>query len=189
MADCIYEQQINVVANVLMDPNHFKKCQDLLEQLKSSKRRWAIIAKSVHFNGQTRYTEEQKKYFDSTLKRYPNPIYYLKTANFKHQKNKLWVIHEDNSKQKIKSDNWFALNQLNYFKGWICNLGVDNIEIYQDGTISGNCREKIYNLKNYFNLYNENFVDTYQPTIEPVICTSNICTCTSEIVIRKKNNA
>jgi organic radical activating enzyme len=189
VADSIYEQQINVVANVLMDPDHFKKCQDLLEKLKSSKRRWAIIAKAVHFNGQTKYTEEQKNYFDSTLKRYPNPIYYLKTIDFKHQKNKIWVIHEDNSKQKIKSDNWFSLNQLNYFKDWTCNLGVDNIEVYQDGTISGNCREKIYNLKDHFNLYKENFVNTYQPDIEPVICTKEICTCTSEIVIRKKKDA
>jgi organic radical activating enzyme len=189
VADCIYEQKIQVVANVLMDPAHFEKCQGILEQLKSSKRRWVIIAKSVHFNGQTKYNEEQKMYFDKTIKRYPNPIYYLQTTNFKHQKNKIWVIHEDDSKQKIKSDNWFVLNKLNYFKGWTCNLGVDNIEIYQDGTVSGNCREKIYNIDQNFNLYDQNFVNLYRPKIEPVICSNNICTCTSEIIIRKKKNA
>lgn len=189
VADCIYDQKVQVVANVLMDPDNFEKCQDILEHLKSSKRRWVIIAKSVHFNGQTKYTEKQKEYFDKTLKRYPNPIYYLQTANFKHRKNKIWVINEDDSKQRVKSDNWFALNNLNHFKGWTCNLGVDNIEIYQDGTISGNCREKIYNIGKYFNLYSDDFIEAFHPTIEPVICSRDTCTCTSEIVLRKKNNA
>lgn len=189
VADCIYDQKVSVVANVLMDPDHFEKCQGILQHLKSSKRRWVIIAKTVHFNGQTKYTDEQKKYFDTTVKRYPNPIYYYQTRNINHQKNKIWVIHDDNSKQRIRSNNWFALNKLNYFKGWTCNLGVDNIEIYQDGTISGNCRENIYNIDNHFNLYADKFTETFNPEIKSVICTKDICVCTSEIMLRKKKNA
>jgi len=51
---------VNTVANVLMDPNNFEKCISIIEKLKLSNCPWPIIAKSVHYNGETKYTEEQK---------------------------------------------------------------------------------------------------------------------------------
>ena len=52
VADFLYKNKTNVVANVLMDPFHFDKCKDILNQLKKSKKRWPIIAKAVQINGE-----------------------------------------------------------------------------------------------------------------------------------------
>ena len=185
VADLLYESNVSVVSNVLMDPDHFEKCKSIVKEMRSSKRRWPIIAKSVHFNGQTRYTPEQQEYLNSTLKRIPNLFWYwwtLKNPVFRTQVN---VVDVKNKKFKVPSTSWFAFHDVNRFKGWECNLGVDHIEIFQDGTISGNCRQKVYGLNSYYNLYNENFSELFTPQIIPTICQQNLCGCTSEIIIRK----
>lgn len=180
VADQLFEDNITLVANVLMDPDHFEKCQDIVEQLKKSKNEWTIFAKSVQFNGKTRYTDEQKEYLKSPVKRFPNAEWYKLKLD---DSLKIWAV-VDNVKSEVKG-NWFTLNNLNHFKGWTCNLGVDHIEIFQDGTISGNCRQRIYNMP-YFNLYDTDFKEKFNPEIKPIVCQRDICECTSEIAINKK---
>jgi organic radical activating enzyme len=185
VADLTYSSKIHVVSNVLMDPDHFDKCRAIIEDMKTSKKRWGIIAKSVHFNGQTRYTDEQRDYVKNSVKRIPNIIWYLRTIKNPVIRNKVSFTDNTGKNFKVPSDSWFALYGLNKFKGWECNLGVDHIEIFQDGNISGNCRQKIFGLSGYYNLYDKNFVDEFNPTISPTICQQNICGCSSEIIIRK----
>lgn len=185
VADLLYTANVNLVCNVLMDPDHFDKCKDIIEQMRSSKKRWGIIAKSVHFNGQTRYSEEQREYLLSNLKRIPNLFWYLKTYKDPVFRTRIDVVDVNNKKFKVPNNSWFALYDLNRFKGWQCNLGVDHIEIFQDGNISGNCRQKIYGLDSYYNLYDNNFTQKFSPKISPTICQQNLCVCSSEIMIRK----
>jgi organic radical activating enzyme len=182
IADQLFEDDINLVANVLMDPDHFEKCKNIVEHLKQSKHEWTIFAKSVHFGGKTRYTEEQKNYLTSPVKRYPNEEWWNRIKP--NDSKELWAIIDGN-KIKVR-ENWFALNDLNHFKGWTCNLGVDHIEIFQDGTISGNCKQQIYNMP-YYNLYDIEFENKFSPTIQPIICQKNTCECTYEISISKKD--
>ncbi len=185
VADLLYSKNINLVCNVLMDPNHFEKCQGIITELKSSKRRWGVVAKSVKYNGQTRYTEEQKQFLKFNLKRIPNILWYVKTLKNPVLKTKSKVKYKDGTTKTVYNDNWYTLNNFNQFSGWSCNLGVDHIEIYQDGTISGNCRQKIYNYNGYYNLYSPNFTEVFNPEIVPTTCRQLICGCTSEIVINK----
>lgn len=185
VADLIYEKNINLTCNVLMDPAHFEKCCDIIKELKTSKKRWTIITKSVKYNGLTRYNQEQKDFLKFNIKRLPNIFWYIKTLKNPVFKNKFKVVDENNKTKTIYNDNWFVLNKLNYFEGWNCNLGVDHIEIYQDGTISGNCRQKIYNHNAYYNLYDKNFLEIFNPEISATICKQRICGCSGEIIINK----
>jgi molybdenum cofactor biosynthesis enzyme MoaA len=184
VADIIYEKGVNTVANVLMDPNNFEKCISIIEKLKLSNCPWPIIAKSVHYNGETKYTEEQKKYFADTVKRMPDMDWY-NTVNRDPVWKKITWVDTDTEKIQIPSNNWFTINKINHFTGWTCNLGVDHIEIFQDGTISGNCKQKIWGLNYHYNLYDLEFINNFNPTLVPVICKQLICQCTSEIIINK----
>ena len=181
VCDIIYDQKINLVANVLMNPDAFDKCKDIVEELKTSYRKWPILAKVVHFKGQPRYTEEQQKYFSHTLKRYPNLFWYWRIKD--RETIKIWKI-EDDKKQRVNSS-WFVFNNANHFKGWTCNLGVDHLSIYQDGRISGNCQQLIYGLP-LFNFYDADFIEKFNPEIKPTVCSKNTCECTHEITINKR---
>jgi organic radical activating enzyme len=189
IADFLYENNICLVANVLMDPDHFDKCKSIVDRLLTSKTPFPIIAKSVHFNGITRYSELQKEYFKTTNKRMPDLSWFNKTSKEPVKRKNIFVTTKDNQVMDIDSDSWFKVNNVNNFEGWTCNLGVDHIEIYQDGTISGNCRQKIWNLNTYHNLYSNDFLVNFKPEIKPIICSKNICACSSEIIINKKYNA
>lgn len=180
VCDIIYDQKINLVANVLMDPDAFDSCKDIVEELKTSRRKWPILAKVVHFKGVTRYKQEQQAYFTHTLKRYPNLFWYLRIKS--NESIKVWKV-ENNKKQRVH-ESWFSFNNANHFKGWTCNLGVDHLSIYQDGRISGNCRQLIYGLP-LFNLYDNNFIAKFNPEINPIICAKDTCECTHEITINK----
>lgn len=186
VADVIYKEKINVVANVLMDPLHFDKCKSIVEELKNSQHRWPIIAKSVHYNGVTNYSDDQKKYFDQRIKRYPNLLRYAANVSKAGPTKKVWVITEENKKTRVPNDSWFALNQLNYFDGWECNLGVEYIKIHPTGEITGNCREYIYGIDEYYNLYRTEFSKEFSPELVPTICKKFICSCSGEIVLNKK---
>ena len=55
ICDALYYEKTNLVANVLMDPDFFDKCISIVEYIKSSKKRWPIVAKWVHFDGRSKY--------------------------------------------------------------------------------------------------------------------------------------
>jgi molybdenum cofactor biosynthesis enzyme MoaA len=185
VADAIYEKNVHTVANVLMDPTNFDYCKTIVERLKSSRHSWPIIAKSVHYNGITRYTTDQKKYFEKTLKRFPNLIWYIRTNKNPVGNKKVWVIDEQDKKQKV-NDSWFSLNKMNYFRGWECSLGIEYVKIHQDGRVSGNCEQKLWGQDFYYNLYDEKFENKFEPKLIPTICEKSICACKGEIVLNKR---
>ena len=181
VCDVLYKHKTNVVANVLMDPSYFDKCVDILNKLKASTKRWPIIAKWIHLvNGETKYTDEQKKYLKNPLKRYPNLFWWF---SLKHnERYKTWVI-EDGKKKRV-SDNYFIINNKNKFFGWSCNLGVDHIMINPIGIISGNCGQQLFDKPDY-NFYDIDFASKFDPTIQPVICNRLSCNCGFETNVSK----
>jgi organic radical activating enzyme len=182
VGDTLYLENTNVVANVLMNPYEFDKCVSVLEEIKKSKYKWPIIGKSVHYNGLTRYSEEQKKYLKDPLKRWPD-LEWWSNLNY-NEEYETWII-ENNEKKKV-SYNYFSLEGKNKFKGWECNLGVDHLRISMTGKISGNCDQLLYGENFYFNLYEENFSLLFNPKIVPVICASYMCKCGFENNISKR---
>jgi molybdenum cofactor biosynthesis enzyme MoaA len=181
VCDVLYEENTNLVANILMDPLNFSKCEDLVEKLKTSKHDWPIIAKVVHHGDKTDYDDYQKKYVETSLKRWPNLVWW---HNLKyHEEFKTWVI-EDNEKKQVP-DNYLRLQDKNRFKNWKCNLGLDHLHIDMNGDISGACGQFLFGQHFYYNLYEENFYLDFNPILGPVSCTKDVCICGFEINISK----
>lgn len=168
VADFLYEKNIQVNIDVLMDPRNFDECKQIVEQCKQSKNLFPIIAKTVIFNGSHIYNAEQQQYMERPIKRYPDLKWYNK------------VLRKPTTNYMIdgevyNNDNYLINNNLNYFKGWKCNLGVDLVKINSAGDIKGNCGQNlnlnIYNLKGF--------------EIKPVVCEQDICNCTGETILTK----
>lgn len=185
VCDILYENNVMVNADVLMDPLEFDKCKENIEYLKAnSKYEWTIIAKLVHFSGEHRYTDTQLDYFQDPIKRYPNKEWYEKNAR---KPETLIAVYKQGFRPFIvKDDNWVIRNKLNYFKDWTCNIGVDFIKIFSSGQISGNCQQILYGDKVHHNLYSKDFIQKYNPKIMPVKCTQDICGCSEEASCTKK---
>ena len=181
VGDILYESGCIIDASVLMDPNAWDKCVSIVEGLRKSKRRWSILASEV-MHSTVNYTEEQRKYLHGYLKRMPNLWYYFK--NNKHPVDNVVVTFENGSKKRAKS-NWIRLAKLNHFKGWDCNVGIDSFFINKDGRISGACGEKLYRENFYYNLYDLDFEQKFNPTIQTVICSLSDCVCQPEINLKK----
>lgn len=189
VADMLYDADTNVVANVLMDPDYFERGEMLIRRLQNSKRQWPVIAKIVKFNGATRYNEQQTTFFDQQTKRAYDREWYQRVNKDPVVGRIVWVVDENNVKTQLANNSWFTLNDQNHFQGWQCDLGKEFIEISKEGIISGNCRQYIYGLDYHFNIYDNDFVEKFQPNIVPTTCRKETCDCTSEIVIKKKKNA
>jgi len=176
VADLLYEKGCNLNALILMDPSHWDKCLSLIEKCKQSKYPWFVSAMEVYSH--LSYTEEQKKYISEHMKRRPGLLWILKHENKIFGYNPK-VIFDDGSSKAVHR-NWLSLNDLNRFRGWVCNLGIDNINIHHDGKISGTCNMKLFGLQEYFNIYEEDFVEKFHPELKPVICEVDRCYCQPE---------
>lgn len=187
VCDTLYEQGTFVNADVLIDPSAFDKCTANVEYLKRSKYNWPILAKVVNFNGVHRYSGKQLEYFDESVKRMPDREWYLK--KYKKPGTFVEITKEDNSIITTDNDSWLIRNDLNHFLGWECNIGVDFIKIYADGSVSSNCQQTLYGVDKVYNLYDNNFINEFKPDIAPVTCTKLVCECNEETVCnkRKKN--
>jgi len=183
LADFLYELGVFVNVDVLMDPINFDTCVNLIKELSDSKSNWPIIAKVVHYNGKSKYNAEQQKFFDDPIKRYPNEEWFNTTV--KKLRTEVYITNDDNTITTINSDSYFTLNNLNYFKNWNCNLGVDLLKIFYDGKITGNCQQKLFGLNTYYNIYDQNFEKIFTPVIESVVCTKSICGCNGEMILKK----
>lgn len=182
VADILYKAGCIVDANVLMDPNVWDKCVGIIEQLKTSKHKWSIVAVEITHDTVS-YTDDQKQYLQQFMKRTPNLWYFFK--NNKYHVDKIKVV-TDELKTKSVTPTWIKLNNLNHFKGWNCNLGMDSIFIDNDGQIRGTCGELLYGKKFYYNLYQPNFIKEFNPELIPVTCTKQSCHCQPEVNLRKQ---
>jgi MoaA/NifB/PqqE/SkfB family radical SAM enzyme len=184
VCDMLYEKGVCINADVLVDPAAYDQCIEIVEYLKTSKYQWPIVAKVVHFDGEHRYTEEQLKYFDNSVKRFPSVSWYESTR--RKPPTEIKIVKDSDEVITVNSDSWITRNKLNYFKGWECNLGVDIIKIFPDGRITGNCQQHLYGNNFDFNLYQSDFLEVFDPIIKPVICSKLICGCNEEIRCDKR---
>jgi MoaA/NifB/PqqE/SkfB family radical SAM enzyme len=178
LADYLYQAGVFVNVDVLMDPHEFEKCEEIVERLITGTYNWPVIAKVVLYNGQTSYDEKQLKYFEDPIKQYPENGWFEETT--RKPRTEITITNEDGEKFITKSDSWITRNNLNYFKGWSCNLGVDHIKI-TNGIITGNCQQPLFD--KVYNINDRDF--EFSPAINPVVCSKNICGCTGEIGIKK----
>lgn len=181
VADILYKKGKWVNALVLMDPTCWDKCMDIVTKLKTSQHRWPITVRELVGVGAT-YTDDQRKYMSSDLKRWPMPWYYFSAKKTAYRKPT--VFFKDGSSKQVPL-HWILGKQLNKFLGWSCNVGVDTFFIDKTGEITGGCNEKLYQRSENYNIYDEDFKTKFAPDIKPTICTKLECICQPEINARK----
>ena len=186
VADYLFESETMVVANVLMDPKNFDICKDIVEKLKTSKHPWPIIAKTVFFEGVPNYTEEQKLFFKENIKhRMPDKEIVRKFFKGQLEESRYWATYDNGEIFELPHDRWLALEKLNHFYGWQCNLGVEAIQITMDGILTGNCIQPLYEGDQHYNILDPEFSEKFKPIIKPAICKQLTCTCTTDIHFNK----
>lgn len=182
VADLLYEHNIIVTAEVLMDPFEWDKCVEIVEVLKTSRRRWSIkYLEIVH--ERVKYSEEQSKILEGPRVRSGNWFWFLR--NNKSYRSNVKVVDENNKVLKLK-DQIIILKRLNSFKGWECSVGVNWVAVKLDGTVSGICGNKLYRSGETFNIFKEDFIEKFQPSITPSICDMNSCWCMFETNMPKR---
>ena len=179
--DTVYDQGIPMNTLVMMDPTVWDECIYAIEQMKQSKRRWFISAMEVH---PPQYTTEQREVFKKHAKRRPPILKVLKDEWENVIKGRTKLIYSDGSKKRVER-NYLSTNNLNNFKGWMCNIGIENINIQKSGQITGVCGNLVYGEDNLYNLYDPDFVTKFNPKLVPSVCTKCVCWCQPEQLMTK----
>lgn len=183
VSNILYRKRISFYTGVLMDFKNWDKCVNIVDQLSQSKKKWTVLAKPIHINGVSNYNTEQLAYLKDQVKRNPSLISFIQ--NYKIPRKKYKVTKENGETFTTKNPNYFSMNMLNHYEGWYCNVGVNYLYIDRTGVISGTCKQKLYGLDFYYNLYDENFLEKYNPNITGVICEQKICMCGGEASLTK----
>ena len=179
--DTVYALGIPTNSLVMMDTAQWDDCIDAIEQMKQSKYSWFVCAMEIN---PPKYTPEQRKIFKNHIKRMP-PLLRLVKDEYKNiLKGKTKVIFNDGSKKRIER-NYLSTNDLNKFKGWMCNIGIENINIQKSGQITGVCGNLVYGEDNLYNLYDPDFVTKFNPKLVPSVCTKCVCWCQPEQLMTK----
>ena len=184
VSETLYDLGVVFNNTIVFDPMAWDKCISIYEKLMSTKKKWPIVVKPLHFSGSVDYTEEQKIFFKNQLKRYP-AIFDLYKYLFV-TRGKYYAHYDDGTVEKTKNSNYFALDNLNHFMGWECSLGKNWVFINRNGELSGTCGQKIYGLPFSYNINNPSFARTFKPRIVPIICRTSTCLCSGEAALPKR---
>lgn len=185
VADYLYSKNVMTNMQVMMDPTRWDTCVEAVEYYKKSKYRWTIRHAEIIHNTIS-YTPEQKIILQTLRPRSNSPWFYLK--NNKAPASKVTVVDTVGKRHKI-SDHILVLERLNNFQGWDCNVGVDWINIKADGTIQGICGNKLYDQSAVYNIFDRDFLETFQPAITTTICNNTECWCTFETNMPKRKGS
>jgi organic radical activating enzyme len=181
VADLLYSKGVIVTGLVLMDPNAWDRCIELIEELKKSKFKWAIDAQEVYHASIT-YNQHQLAFLKNYRIRKNNIFQFLRYN--KHKILRTSVTLQNHKIVKVKN-NEIVLRKLNHFKGWLCNLGIDSVFIDKTGKLTGACRNNLYHSDSQYNLYDADFKNIFSPTLQPTLCNTNECQCQPESNLSK----
>jgi organic radical activating enzyme len=186
VAQTLTDKGVFAFASVLMDHKNWDRSLQILNEILSIDAQFMVEAMPVHLDGIYDYSEEQKEFFKSPVKRKPS----LKCI-VRHYRSIMSIpvftgIFSDGSIIKTKSAQHFTVNGYDKFKGWSCNLGVNWVFINRQGNLTGTCENKIYGINSYYNINDLDFIGKYNPIIKPTTCDKTQCLCQGEVVLSKK---
>lgn len=182
VADLLYKKGIIVDTIVLMDPTRWSKAEQVVSDLMISKYKWSVQVTPV-IHDTVNYTDVQRKYLEKYMKRRPSVTQIIKNVLSRDYST---VVHFSDGRKSSVKKNYLASNNLNHFKGWECDIGLENITIHFDGNIAGSCGQSLYNLPVTYNLYNKKFKELFKPVLKPTICSKDSCYCEHEINANKR---
>jgi len=183
VVDEVVSQGISVNVMVLMDPNNFEECKNAVSYMKHNRlEKWSIDARPL-FSIDTfpiNYNNEQKKYLKNNLKSLPN-FKWLISNLFKFRRNES-IVHLDNGKT-IKANPTYHTNTYNDFKGWKCDIELENIYIHWTGKLQGSCGQLLFDKE--YNIYDKDFSSKFDVVPLSLVCERNCCFCQPETHISK----
>lgn len=181
LCDYLYDQGVVPSASVMMDPNAWDKCIDMVEYLKGSRRRWAIRYVEI-VDSTINYTDEQKAIISRHRARRVNPIWFW--WHNKYYINRVTVTDTNGKKHRI-SDNELLLKKKNNFYGWKCTVGLNWLNVSMSGQLGGTCNQTPYGELEKYNLYDPEFSEKFRPKLVPADCSQTVCNCSPEINMPK----
>ena len=179
--DTVYNLGIPVNSLVMMYPTLWDDCIDAIEQMKQSNNPWFICAMEVH---PPKYTLEQREIFKKHVKRRPPLWRVIKDEHENIFKGKTKAKFSDGSEKRVER-NYFSTNDITNFEGWMCNIGIETINIQKDGKITGTCGNRIFDEDNFYNIYDPEFTKVFNPKLVPTLCHSKVCWCQPEMLMTK----
>jgi organic radical activating enzyme len=183
VGDILYKNNCGLYSSVLMDPNHWDRCLEIIETLKSSKYQWSITSCQI-VHKDINYTEDQFYFLKNKNIRRPAFFKSFFTQRPKYSKPK--ITFSNNKTERIR-EHWLNLHGYNNFEGWLCNVGVDTIFIDKKGNIRGSCGTTLYGEDFYYNIYDTEFSKKFNTNLNPIICRMKRCACQPEITCTKTN--
>jgi organic radical activating enzyme len=186
VADMLWTRHNNVVCDVLMDANQWDKCIGIVNSLLASKTNFVVNVKPIKLGDKLQdYTEEQLAYLQDQRKRNPPTSEIFKP---KEQRPPVEITHDNGNVEQV-SKNYVLLNNLNQFKGWKCNLGVDAIFIKFNGDIGSVCGNDVLGYpSDTFNFYDVDFSKKFKPEIKATTCKQRKCMCQVGFLLLKSSD-
>ena len=185
VCDFLIENKVDSICHIMMKPDEWSKCMDIIDVLKNSNRtEWGIQAKPLHQVWETDtaserdlypYTEEQKQIFKSTI-RAQERVNEKVDTRFNRD---MYMVDDD---QTYDFDPYWAVaNDIVDWRGYNCNAGINRIYINFDKRmyLGAGCRvlSEGFTGKKYDEDFNF-------PTTS-VICNQERCVCIADIQVPK----
>jgi len=186
--DYLYSQDISCTALILMDAEEFNKCKQIEQEMQKSKYPWFIEVKPiVDFAGKDSksYTDEQKSYMTPDLKRLPDSKFLLSHMQNFRVHDSVAIYDEFSVEPKRTSD--YINEGTNYYTGWNCNVGLENLVIEYDGQVKGSCQAQLFKDTN-LNVFSEDFETQFNKVafnLDTITCPFNSCGCQPDTHITK----
>ena len=187
VADTVYAYNKKITVRVLMDPNRWDSCVDNIEFMKThSKHPWIIQCKEITptANFTPVYTNEQREFFKTELKRIPDAAWFMRQRKLIRQgfikPYDSYYYDTQGGKHNATADHLLSEGQI-HFKGYMCNMGVESIYINYDGRIMSSCGQTLFN--DQFNIFDGEL--NFSHDNQPVKCTIDSCLCPFETNVSK----
>ena len=183
-----YKKKTSLNIKILMDPLHWNYCLDKFNSL-TDEEIWVTpvrihnVNEAANPSAYIHYTPEQEKILSN-----------LKTKTGNNTGKEESVISERETTLKYADletqtsigafDAWHITSQImrhdrNKFKGWLCNMGMDNLFIDEKGYVKrGICSG--------YKIGNVNSPSTIKWPTTPTICPKTYCYCEGEVGITKR---
>ena len=177
VCDFLYEKNVEVTVQVLMDPLAWNKCLTLVDKLQQSKYSWFIQAKPVV--SKYEYNEQQKNYFKIPYKRLESAENLLKKIE---NYNVIKSVELINDKANLSLQHTYISEKRNNFNGWKCYFPKERVSIDILGNIKGSCGTKFSTNLNIF----DKMLFEKLANLNYVICALESCNCLPETHITKE---
>tara|TARA_Y100000034_G_scaffold68191_1_gene82316 strand:- start:2070 stop:3131 length:1062 start_codon:yes stop_codon:yes gene_type:complete len=186
-----YKKKTELNIKILMDPLHWDYCLEKYnslndEDISLTPVRIHNVAEADNTRAYTRYNPEQEKILSGLKAKIGKNLQKQASAIPERET----IVTYDNGEKQISVgafDAWHITSQImrhdrNKFKGWLCNMGMDNLFIDEKGNIArGICAGGSQKFVGHLN----NLSKVKWP-VTPTICPYTYCYCEGEVGITKR---